>query len=103
MITKIVEGTNDQMCKVCKKINTDKFLLRYSDINEEEIKRLFVMLYFRGLYGDTKQPTKELWYDSLMSLNRYDWLMRAIIFHDHNTVTNDFLEDSFSRLRWFLT
>ena len=102
MITKIVEGINDQMRKVCKKINTDKFLFRYSDMNEEEIKCLFVMLYFRGLYGDTKQPTKKLWHDSLMSLTRYDWLMRATIFHDHNTVTTNFFEDRFSCMRCFL-
>ena len=38
-----------------------------------------------------------------MSLNRYKWLMRTITFHDHNTVTADFREDRFARMRWFLT
>ena len=33
MITKIVERTNNQMRKVCKKINTGKFLFCYSDTN----------------------------------------------------------------------
>ena len=37
MITKIVKRTNDQMHKVRKKINSDEFLFRYSDTNEEEI------------------------------------------------------------------
>ena len=60
MITKIAERTNDQMYKVRIKINVDEFLFHYSDTNEEEIKCLFGQLYFRGLYHDTKQPTKEL-------------------------------------------
>ena len=29
MITKTEERTNDQMCKVCKKINADEFLFRF--------------------------------------------------------------------------
>ena len=100
------------MHKVRKKINADEFLFRYSDTNEGEIKCLIGLLYFRGLYHDTKQPTKELWYDTFsarkiyiaaMLLNRYEWLMRAITFHDHNTVRDDFLEDKFARMRWFLT
>ena len=37
MITKIVEITNDQMYKICKKINADEFLFRYSDTNEEKL------------------------------------------------------------------
>ena len=54
---------------------------------------------FRGLYQDTKQPTKELWYDTFsakkiyraaMSLNRFKWLERTITFYDHNTVRVDF-------------
>ena len=112
MITKIVERTNDQLSKVRKKINADEFLFRCSDTNEEEIECLFGLLYFRGLYHDIKQPTKELWYDTFsarkiyrtaMSLNRYELLMRTITFHDHNTVRADFLEDRFARIRWFLT
>ena len=65
MITKIVERTNDQTLKVYKKINTDKFLFGYRDTNKEEIKCLFGLLYFRGLYHDTKQPRKEFSYDTL--------------------------------------
>ena len=70
------------------------------------------MFHFRGLYHDTKQLTKELWcdmfsarkiYRTAISLNRYERLMRAITFHDHNTVRADFLEDKFPRIRWFLT
>ena len=108
MITKIVERTNDQMRKVRKKIKADEFLFRYSDTNEEEIKCLFGLLYFRSLCDDTKQPTKELWYDTFsarkiyrtaISSNRCEWLMRAIAFHDHNTVRADFLENRFARLR----
>ena len=38
-----------------------------------------------------------------MSLNRYEWLLRAITFHDHNAARADFLEDKFFRIRWFLT
>ena len=49
VITKIEERTNDQKRKVCKTVNADAFLFRYSDTNEEEIKCLFGMLYFRGL------------------------------------------------------
>ena len=60
MITKIVERTNNHMCKVRKKINADEFLFCYSDTNEEEVKCLFGLLYFRGLYHDTSQLTKEL-------------------------------------------
>ena len=112
MITKIVERTNDQMRKVRKKIKVDEFLFRYSDTNEEEIKCLFGLLYFRSLCDDTKQPTKEVWYDTFsarniyrvaMSLNRCEWLMRAIAFDDHNTVRADFFEYGFARLRCFLT
>ena len=54
VITKIEERTNDQKRKVCKTVNADAFLFRYSDTNEEEIKCLVGMLYFRGLYYDTK-------------------------------------------------
>ena len=54
VITKIIERTNDQMRKVCKTVNADGFLFRYSDTNEEKIKCLFGMLYFRSLYYDTK-------------------------------------------------
>ena len=108
VITRIVERTNDQMRKVCKKINVDEFLFRYSDTNEEELKCLLGLLYFGGLYHNTKPPTKELWYDTFsarkiysaaMSINRYEWLMRTITFHDHNTVRADFLEDKFARMR----
>ena len=38
-----------------------------------------------------------------MSLNRYEWLMRTITFHDHNAVRADFLADRFARMRWFWT
>ena len=95
MITKITGRTNDQMHKVRIKINSDEFLFRCSDTNEEEIKCLFGLLYFRALYYHTKQPTKELSSDTFstrkiyrtsMSLNRYEWLMKTITFHDHNTV-----------------
>ena len=34
MITKIVERTNDQMCKVRKKIKASEFLFDYNDTNE---------------------------------------------------------------------
>ena len=71
MITKIAETTNDQMRKICKKINAGEFLFRCSDSNQKEIKWLFGLLYFRGLYCDTKQPTKELWYDTFSSRKIY--------------------------------
>ena len=95
-----------------KKTNADAFIFRYSDTNEEEIKCLFRLLYFRDLYQDTKQPTKELWYDTFsakkiyraaMSLNRFKRLERTRTFYDHNTVRVDFLEDRFARMRSFLT
>ena len=38
-----------------------------------------------------------------MSLNRYEWLMRTITFHDHSTVRTDFLDDSLGYTRLFLT
>ena len=100
------------MEKVGKKINADEFLFHCSDTNEEEIKCLFGLLYFRILYHDTKQPTNKFWYDTFpankiywvaMSLNRHEWLMRTITFHDHNTVRADFLKERFLLLRWFLT
>ena len=83
MVTKIVERTNNHMCKVRKKINAHEFLFRYSDTNEEEIKCLFGLLYFRGLYHDTKSANKRAIdmygifsarkiYRAAMSLNRYD-------------------------------
>ena len=71
MITKIVERTNGQIRKVGKRINADEFLFRYSDTNEGEIKCLFGLLYFRGFYHDTKQPTKELWYDTFSARKIY--------------------------------
>ena len=43
------------MNKVRQKINADDFQFWYSDTNEEEIKCLLGLLYFRGLYHDTKQ------------------------------------------------
>ena len=64
MITKIVERTNDQLRKVRKKINADEFLFWYNDTSNKEFVCLFGLLYFRGYYHDTKQPTKELWYDT---------------------------------------
>ena len=109
MITKTVGRTNDQTCKVRRKINADEFLFHYSDTNEGEIKCLFVFLYFRGLYHSTKEPTKELWYDTfsakricraVMSLNRYECQMRTITFHDHSTVRDDFLGDRFACMRF---
>ena len=111
MITKIVERTNGQVRKVRKKINADGFLFRYM-IQMKKKLCLFGILYFRGLYHDTKQPTKELLYDTLssrkiyraaMSLNRHKWLISPTIFHDHNTVRADFLEDRFACMKWFLT
>ena len=33
-------------------------------------------------------------YRAAMSLNRYEWLLRTITFHDHNTVRADFLKDN---------
>ena len=109
MITKTVGRTNDQTCKVRRKINADEFLFHYSDTNEGEIKCLFGLLYFRGLYHSTKEPTKELWYDTfsakricraVMSLNRYECQMRTITFHDHSTVRDDFLGDRFACMRF---
>ena len=38
-----------------------------------------------------------------MSLNRYEWLLRTITFHDHNTVKADFLKDMYVHMRWVLT
>ena len=38
-----------------------------------------------------------------MSLNRHKWLISPTIFHDHNTVRADFLEDRFACMKWFLT
>lgn len=69
MIKAIVERTNEQMRKVREKINPDKFQFRYSDTNKEEIKCLFELLCFRGLYHDIKQPTRELWCDNFSSKN----------------------------------
>ena len=69
MIKAIVEKTNEQMHKVREKINPDKFQFRYSETNKEEIKCLFGLLYFRALYHDIKQPTRELWYDNFSSKN----------------------------------
>ena len=105
MITKIVERANDQMHKVCKKINAHEFLFRYSDKNEEEIKCLFGLVYFRGLYHDTKQPafSARKIYRAAISLSKYEWLMRTTTFHEHNTVRADFLEYRFARMKWFLT
>ena len=100
------------MRKVREKINADKIQFRYSNTNEEENKCLFGLLYFRGLYHDAKQPTRELRYDNFsarnvyraaMSLDKCEWLMRIITFHDHSTVRADFLDDRFARMRWFLT
>ena len=96
------------MHKVRKRIDAGELLFYYSDTNEKEIKCLFGFLYFRGLYHDTKEPIKDLWYDTFsarriyraaMSLNRYRRLMRTITFHDHNTVRDYFLEDRFARMR----
>ena len=70
MITKIVERTNGQVRKVRKKINADGFLFRYM-IQMKKKLCLFGILYFRGLYHDTKQPTKELLYDTLSSRKIY--------------------------------
>ena len=109
-INKIVERTNVKMHKVLKKINADEFLFHFSVTNEEEIKCLFGLVYFRGLHYDTKQPKKSSGtvsarkiYKTAMSLNRYEWLMRPITFHDHNTVRADFLKGSFASLRWIFT
>ena len=96
MITKTVGRTNDQTCKVRRKINADEFLFHYSDKNEGEIKCLFGLLYFTGLYHSTKEPTNR----AVMSLNRYECQMRAITFHDHNTVRDDFLGDRFACMRF---
>ena len=88
MISRMVERTNEQMRKVHEKINPNKFQFRYSDTSEEKNKCLFGLLHFRGLYHDTKQSTRELWYDNFsarnvywgaMSLSRYERLMRTII------------------------
>ena len=57
MLVKIAERTNDQMRKVRQKINADEFLFHYTDTDEEDTKCSFRLLYFRGLYHDTKQPT----------------------------------------------
>ena len=44
MISRIVERTNEQMRKVCERINADEFQFCYSDTNEFEIKCLFRLL-----------------------------------------------------------
>ena len=38
-------------------------------------------------------------YTAAMLLNRYEWLMRTITFHDHKTVRTD----KFARMMWFVT
>ena len=59
------------MRKVRGKINPDEFQFRYSNTNEKEIKCLFGLLYFRGLYHNTKQATRELWYEHFSVRNVY--------------------------------
>ena len=44
MISRIAERTNEQMRKVCERINADEFQFCYSDTNELEIKCLFRLL-----------------------------------------------------------
>ena len=72
---------------------------------------LFGMLYFRGLYHNTKKANRKLWYDNFsarqiyraaMSLNRYEWLMRTIAFLDQSTVRADSLDNRIVHMRWFL-
>ena len=38
-----------------------------------------------------------------MSLERYEWLMRTITFHDHKAIRTDFLKNRFARMRWFVS
>ena len=51
MIRSIVEKTNEQTNKVCKKFDLDRFCFRYS---KEGIKCLSGLLIVQGLCCDTK-------------------------------------------------
>ena len=42
-------------------------------------------------------------YRAAMSLHKYEWLRSTITFHDHSTVSADFLDDRFACMKWFLT
>ena len=112
MISRTVVGTKWQMHKVHEKVNADELQFHYSDTNEGVIKFLFGLMYFRGLYHETKQPTKEIshayfpgrsFYTAGKSLSRYEWLMRTITFHDYSSVRADLLDDSFACMKWLLT
>ena len=66
MINTIVEYTNITIkCKREKnKIEKDA---RTNDTNVEEVRCLLGLLLFRGLFHDTQQSVKELWYSQLSS------------------------------------
>ena len=63
-------------CKKFVKRFADKFSFRHSDTNKEEVKCTYRLLIFQGLYQDTNQLTKGLWY--FFSLFRAGFLIRSL-------------------------
>ncbi len=77
-----------------------------------ELKCLFGLLLFRGVFHDTKQRLTDLWYGGVssrpiyracFSLKRYQWLMRHLSFHHPRTIAREFLQDRFARMRKLVT
>ena len=100
------------MTKVYKKNNVDQVSFHYIDKNEQEIKCIFELVFFRGFYHDAKQPTKKLLYDTFsarkihraaMSLTRYEWFVRTITSHDHKKIKIDLFVDRFVRMEQLVT
>ena len=42
-------------------------------------------------------------YRVAMSLNRYEWLLSTISFHDQSKLRTKFVDERIVRMRWFLT
>ena len=82
MICTIVEGTNEE-------INGEEFRFRYSDTTNQ---RTLAWTFF----------CKEHLQGCNIFKNKYEWLIRTLSFHYHNTVRADFLDDRFAHMRWSL-
>ena len=109
MVNEIVHRTNMQMVKNRERSNRSDSSTRNTD--ERELRCLFGLILFRGLFSDIQQPCQDLWYSTLasrpiyratMSLKRYERLTRNISFHDPVKLREMYQNDRFARMRWFV-
>lgn len=110
MIELIVDCTDKQMFHVRNLSGRNRDSVDDTDI--VEIKCLFGLFLFCGIYHNVHMPCEYLWYremssrkiyEACMSYKRLVWLMRCLTFDNRDNIRSNILNDRLARMRWLVT